>query len=181
MILQRLDVPPTELERRTGWSITSDGACRDGVCVPLEAPFDASDLARRLGMALVHDERYELWALGPESGTQALSSAQLPDITLPDCEGRDFALRSLHGTKVLMVAWASWCGCRFELSGWRKLREELHPQGLEVVSVALDTAGAEAADPWIARARSTHPALIDSAHVLDELLGIVNVPSGIWI
>ena len=50
-----------------------------------------------------------------------------------------------------------------------------------MVSVALDTGGAEAAGPWIDRAKATHPALIDEAHLLDELLGIVNVPSGIWI
>jgi hypothetical protein len=50
-----------------------------------------------------------------------------------------------------------------------------------VVSVALDTGGAEAAGPWIDRARTSHPALIDQAHLLDELLGIVNVPTGVWI
>jgi hypothetical protein len=50
-----------------------------------------------------------------------------------------------------------------------------------VVSVALDTGGREAAGSWIDRARTTHPALIDQAHLLDELLGIVNVPSGVWI
>jgi hypothetical protein len=50
-----------------------------------------------------------------------------------------------------------------------------------VVSVALDTGGAEAAGPWIDRAKTTHPALIDQTHLLDELLGVVNVPSGVWI
>jgi hypothetical protein len=50
-----------------------------------------------------------------------------------------------------------------------------------VVSVALDTGGVEAAGPWIDRAKTTHPALIDEAHLLDELLGVVNVPSGIWV
>ncbi len=49
------------------------------------------------------------------------------------------------------------------------------------MSVALDTGGADAAGPWIERARSSHPALIDQAHLLDELLGVVNVPSGVWI
>jgi hypothetical protein len=49
------------------------------------------------------------------------------------------------------------------------------------VTVALDTGGADAAVPWIDRAKTTHPALIDSAHLLDELLGVVNVPTGIWI
>jgi hypothetical protein len=50
-----------------------------------------------------------------------------------------------------------------------------------VVSIALDTGGVEAAGPWIDRAKTTHPALIDQGHLLDELLGVVNVPSGIWI
>ena len=50
-----------------------------------------------------------------------------------------------------------------------------------MVSVALDTGGVDAAGPWIDRAKTTHPALIDSAHLLDELLGIVNVPTGVWI
>jgi peroxiredoxin len=181
MILNRLDQPPAELERYTGWAIKPQGACRGEVCVPLDAPFDLSQLADRLGMALVHDDRHGLWALGPESGGHVLASAELPDIVLPDRRGRDFALRSLRGSKVLMVAWASWCGCRFDLSGWRKLREELHPLGLEVVSVALDTGGMQAAAPWIDRAKSTHPALVDEAHLLDELLGVVNVPNGIWV
>ena len=50
-----------------------------------------------------------------------------------------------------------------------------------MVSVALDTGGAEAAGPWIDRAKTSHPALIDESHLLDELLGVVNVPSGVWI
>ncbi len=47
--------------------------------------------------------------------------------------------------------------------------------------MALDTGGTDAARPWIERAKTTHPALIDQAHLLDRLLGVVNVPSGIWI
>lgn len=108
MIAHALDRPPDGLERQTGWSVKPEGACRGDVCVPLARPFDLSDLARRLGMELVHDERYGLWALGPESGGRALHSAELPDIVLPDRNGEDFELRSLRGTKVCMIAWASW-------------------------------------------------------------------------
>jgi hypothetical protein len=64
---------------------------------------------------------------------------------------------------------------------WQELRAELHPQGLEVVSVALDTEGAEAAGPWIDAANPEHPSLIDAGHRLDELLGISNAPMGVWI
>jgi hypothetical protein len=64
---------------------------------------------------------------------------------------------------------------------WQDVRSELHPKGLEVVTVALDVGGAEHAGQWIDKAAPEHPALIDDSHVMDELFGIVNVPSGIWI
>jgi hypothetical protein len=109
VILERLDVPPAELERRTGWTVKPEGACRGEVCVPLPSPFNIADLADRLGMPLVHDDTHGLWALGPESSSgRALASATLPEIVLPDRNGDDFALRSLRGTKVFMIAWASW-------------------------------------------------------------------------
>jgi hypothetical protein len=108
VILERLDQPPAELEQRTGWVIKPEGACRAEVCVPLAQPFDVSDLAQRLGMPLVHDAAHGVWALGPESGGRALRSAELPEITLPDRNGELFSLRSLRGTKVFMIAWASW-------------------------------------------------------------------------
>ena len=37
-----------------------------------------------------------------------LTSAEAPDLLLPDWKGVEFALRSLRGRKVLLVAWASW-------------------------------------------------------------------------
>jgi hypothetical protein len=64
---------------------------------------------------------------------------------------------------------------------WQALREELRPAGVEVVTVALDVGGAEAAGPWIDAAQPRHPSLIDADHRLDELLGIWNVPMGVWI
>lgn len=64
---------------------------------------------------------------------------------------------------------------------WQELRSELRPRGLEIVTVALDTGGIDAARPWIERASPEHPSLIDRAHECDEKFGIVNVPSGVWI
>ncbi len=68
-----------------------------------------------------------------------------------------------------------------DLPGWQALRDELYPQGLEIVTVALDTLGLETAGRWIQAAAPEHPSLIDQAHVVDPLFGIVNVPSGVWI
>ena len=96
-----------------------EGLCKADRCVPASdcrlpsadgGPdlIDVRVLAERLGMALVHDEAHGLWALGPESGGHALLSAELPEISLPDRHGDPFSLSSLRGTKVLLVAWASW-------------------------------------------------------------------------
>jgi hypothetical protein len=62
---------------------------------------------------------------------------------------------------------------------WQELRTELYPR-LEIVTVALDARGASAARQWIEKAQPTHPSLIDQMHVLASL-GVVNVPTGIWI
>jgi len=56
----------------------------------------------------VHDAESGLWALGPESGGRALASASVPELELPRVDGNPFRLSSLRGTKVLLVAWASW-------------------------------------------------------------------------
>src|SRR5437867_12306224 len=112
MILERLDADPQKLARRTGWEIRPEGACKADRCVSLPEPpgsfVDVRVLAERLGMALVHDDEHRIWALGPESGGPTLLSAELPEIELPDRHGRPFSLRSLRGTKMLLVAWASW-------------------------------------------------------------------------
>ena len=108
----RLDA--AELAAQTGWELKPEGLCKDDRCVPLpdEARdgdrVDARELARRLGMALVEDEEHRLIALGPESGGNAVLDARMPDLVLPDRHGRPFSLRSLRGTRFVMVAWASW-------------------------------------------------------------------------
>jgi hypothetical protein len=64
---------------------------------------------------------------------------------------------------------------------WRELRDELHPKGFELVTVGLDTLGAQGCRPFIEAARPTHPSLIDVHHVLAELFGVVNIPQSVWI
>lgn len=110
MILDRLDIPRTAFENGTGWALRPEGACRGEVCVPLPGQGDTVDVAavaERLGMPLVHDLDAGLWALGPAApGGQVLTSTQAPELRLPDLDGVEFALSSLRGRKVVLVAWA---------------------------------------------------------------------------
>lgn len=88
---------------------------------------------------------------------------------------------------------------------WQAIYAELNDQNFEMIAVAFDTAGkaaVEAAiraedcrerpvmlarlmgwseDLWSRQAPPTYPCLIDEAHVVAELYGMVNVPQGVWI
>jgi hypothetical protein len=116
VILSELIVDGDEFAARTGWAIKPEGACSGDICVPLPAEatvaggrLDVVVLAERLAMPLVQDQVHERWALGPATVSgRALSSAEAPELTLPDLDGNPFSLSSLDGQKVLLVAWASW-------------------------------------------------------------------------
>ena len=110
-VFESLSVDPATFERRTGWTMRPEGLCRGERCVPLAAGNGRVDIrvfAERTSSALVHDAESGLWALGPESGGRALASASVPELELPRVDGNPFRLSSLRGTKVLLVAWASW-------------------------------------------------------------------------
>jgi hypothetical protein len=112
MLLDTLTVDPAEFEARTGWQAKPEGLCKGERCVPLPggttAALDVRTVSERLGMPLIHDETTGRWALGPEAGGRALTTAVAPDLELPDIDGKPFRLSALHGRKVLLVAWASW-------------------------------------------------------------------------
>jgi hypothetical protein len=111
MLLKETRISKVEFERGTGWSIRPEGACRGDLCVPLAGrprgdDVDVTSLATQLGMSVVRHSR-DLAALGPASlGGRALSSAEAPDLILPDFAGKEFDLRTLRGQKVVLVAWS---------------------------------------------------------------------------
>ena len=108
MVLDRLDLTPSDVTRLTGWEIKPEGACKADVCVPLpDGRFDLINTADRLGMAVVAEPGRDLWAVGPETlGGRALSSADASDLSLPDLDGNEFRISTLRGQKVLLFAWA---------------------------------------------------------------------------
>ena len=113
MLLTDLTMTAVDFEAATGWAAKPEGMCKGAVCVPAPGRGDRRidrrrSRAARLGMALVHDDTHDVWALGPESGGRALTTAVAPELELPDADGNPFKLSAMHGRKVLLVAWASW-------------------------------------------------------------------------
>ena len=109
-----------DVHRATGWTLTPEGLCHEGACVPVprgrEAEFiqgDAVDIAgfwRHLGHPVVCDETGQAWVLGTgaRERARALRSLEAPNFALPDLDGRMRALSDHRGRKVLLVTWASW-------------------------------------------------------------------------
>ncbi len=111
MLLRSLRIPKTEFEAGTGWTLKPEGACQGDVCIALSQRsgdiVDVKRIANDIGMPLVEAREHGLWALGPAAiGSRALASAEAPELRLPDLSGKEFALSSLRGQKVLLYAWA---------------------------------------------------------------------------
>jgi hypothetical protein len=111
MLLKSLTIDRAQFEAGTGWALKPEGACKAEVCIPLPdsqaQEVDVAATAQAIGLPLVAEPEFGLWALGPEAiGSRALSSADAPDFSLPDVNGKPFRLSSLLGQKVLVYAWA---------------------------------------------------------------------------
>jgi peroxiredoxin len=186
-------VPVGVLPDVLGWSMRPEGLCRGDVCLPLAAErrdelvvdgmVDLGGVAQLLGRASV-TERGDTaspviaLALDPESRRQALEDLHAPDFSLPDLAGSERSLSDWRGHKKLLVTFASWCGCRYDLPGWQALHDELSPSGFSVIGVAIDNAP-EDVEPWVEGIN--FPVLYDANHVLTELYAISNVPTVVWI
>lgn len=116
MILHTLaDIDTDQFADHTGWHPKADGLCQGDLCVPAtgslraDGTVDIEIAAQRLGMPLVRDEQHGVWALGPATlGGTALTTATAADPVLRTHDGNPFRLSSLHGRKVLLVAWSSY-------------------------------------------------------------------------
>jgi len=183
-------VAAADLSVATGWTLKPDGLCRGEVCVPLQGrtvatadqAIDLVAWASALGYPMAIDDEHRVAALAPppHASSGAEVGADAPDLELPDVDGGLHSFSALAGRKRVLVTWASWCGCRHELSAWRELQDELGPLGLSIFSVALDNSP-EDARPWIEAGDPSYPVVVDTAHVTAERYGITNVPSTVWV
>ena len=74
----------------------------------------------------------------------------LGEVSFADGKGQPLTLKSWHGRVVLLNLWATWCApCRKEMPGLARLQKEMGSARFEVVALAVDRAGAEAAGKFL--------------------------------
>jgi thiol-disulfide isomerase/thioredoxin len=66
-------------------------------------------------------------------------SDQVPDLSLPDLEGRQHSLASFKGRPTVFNFWASWCApCRREIPLLNDIQHNSGDNGIQIVGIAAD-------------------------------------------
>ena len=100
-----------------------------------------------------------------------------PDFTLPDLNGRLVSLSDFKGQVVLLNIWATWCGpCVEEMPSMQKLHSKLKDEGLVILAVSIDEAGAGVVRPFMEQHRLSFTALTDTAGSIKDLYRVTGVP-----
>ena len=71
--------------------------------------------------------------------------------------------------------------CREELPVWQKFYEKHHQENFEILSISMDTQGAEVARRFTEAAGVTYPSAVDRAQGLWDLYGFPVVPNGFFV
>jgi peroxiredoxin len=187
---ERLLIDPAQLALATDWTLKPEGLCRGAVCVPTsmwpelvdDGRIDLAVFARLTDQVVVADPVERVAALAPSAArrSQEMATLQAPDFTVDTIDGDPVSLGDFKGRKKLLVAFSSWCGCRYDLPSWEQINRELAPEGLSVIAVAVDE-DPDAVRPWVEEADASFPVLLDRDHVITERYSLVNVPTVVWI
>lgn len=98
-------------------------------------------------------------AAGESAITRSPAIEHVPDLTLPDPEGRLHQLSDWKGQPLMINFWATWCEpCQREIPLLEKIRAEHAEEGLEVLGIAVDFK--EPVSNYVQEARITYPVLI---------------------
>jgi peroxiredoxin len=74
-----------------------------------------------------------------QKAAQAMVQQVSPEFTLPDLDGVQHNIREWKGDVIVLNFWATWCPpCRKETPMFVEMQEQLGPQGLQFVGVAID-------------------------------------------
>lgn len=88
------------------------------------------------------------------------------DFSLPDVDGN--RVTPLSGEATVVAFWATWCGpCRRELAEMNGMYQRLHPRGLELYAISVDSPDTiDDVEAWVSEQRYAFPVLLDSGHGL---------------
>jgi thiol-disulfide isomerase/thioredoxin len=107
----------------------------------------------------------------------------LPAVSFVDGSGKTRTLADWKGRVVLLNLWATWCApCRKEMPSLARLQKDLGSKDFEVVALAVDRAGVQAAAKFLASIDAAPLALyVDSTARTATELKVIGMPTTLLI
>jgi cytochrome c biogenesis protein CcmG, thiol:disulfide interchange protein DsbE len=103
---------------------------------------------------------------------------QAKDFNVGTLEGGKLRLADLKGKVVFLNLWATWCGpCMEEMPAMERLWQRYKDQGLVVIALSMDSAGAKVVKPFIEHTKFTYRVALDPKMEVAQLYGARSVPS----
>lgn len=109
--------------------------------------------------------------------------ATAPGFSLPEYQsGKTVNLADYQDKVVLVNFWATWCPpCRQEIPDFLQVRNDLAPQGFEILGISLDAGGAADVAPFAKEYGITYPVLIGNQAVTEQYGGIRGIPASFLV
>jgi cytochrome c biogenesis protein CcmG/thiol:disulfide interchange protein DsbE len=106
-----------------------------------------------------------------------------PDFELRSLDGHSVTLSSMRGKPVLLNFWATWCApCRVEMPWLVQLNQQYKAQGVQIVGVSLDDAGADKDVAAFAKDKGVkYDVLFGNSSVADAYSGVRFMPQSFFI
>ena len=117
----------------------------------------------------------------PEAPPQVGDPA--PDFRAPTLNGDTVSLASLGGNVVFLNIWATWCTpCRFETPFLQTLHEAHFADGLRLVGLSVDAAGAvENVRSFVAESGVDYQILLNPTGSVMDRYGVLGLPASFII
>ncbi len=97
------------------------------------------------------------------------------DFTLTDLHGKQWTLKQLRGSVVLVNFWATWCPpCRKEMPDLEALYQRFEDRGLVVLAISDEDA--DKVRPFLAERKITYPVLLDPGRKVNDLFRVEGIP-----
>lgn len=101
-----------------------------------------------------------------------------PEFTLPDLEGNQIELSSMKGKVLILDFWATWCPpCKEEVPHLVALQSKYRDQGLQIVGLSLDKAGASMVKPFADEHDVNYTMLIANDETAKAYGGVSMIPT----
>jgi len=112
---------------------------------------------------------------------QTAPAVELPILTAGEAPAASVSLQELRGKVVYLDFWASWCGpCRMSFPQLEQLRQELGPQGFEVLAINVDEFEKDALK-FLEEIPVSYPVVRDGSGATPQKYGILGMPTAYLI